>query len=380
MDNWTDDARKGYEPLIKEVENLIGLSMNAGKEGDEIKVLPKSFLTSHDDNHRHCFGQVLAQFLGGSLDNLNRVLVVIRDNKAHIYRNYPEMLEIIPKVDIQMGRAVFENQVLDITAVKFKDAVFDLDVRDGDKFLWLFRRGWSFGLYFDFSGEMKTVDLWKELGRCYRKLEFHSLYLSLSVQENFDILIDRGWFPFVQILGNEFDKLRLGIDDAKGMEIAEDEIVGSFTPERIDQFTEYWWRNEIFRNHRTIITAGVDAYKKGGPDDIINCIKNLATEIEGVIRLDYHRAREKKPSTCELKNYVLSQGKSKFSSPESLGFPGLFFNYLDKVFFRQFDIESGDVRLARPSVAHGVADGGEYTKMRALQLILTLDQIYFYLS
>ena len=184
MDNWTDDARKGYEPLIKEVENLIGLSMNAGKEGDEIKVLPKSFLTSHDDNHRHCFGQVLAQFLGGSLDNLNRVLVVIRDNKAHIYRNYPEMLEIIPKVDIQMGRAVFENQVLDITAVKFKDAVFDLDVRDGDKFLWLFRRGWSFGLYFDFSGEMKTVDFMERTWPMLQKVGISFfVFISLGARE-----------------------------------------------------------------------------------------------------------------------------------------------------------------------------------------------------
>ena len=74
------------------------------------------------------------------------------------------------------------------------------------------------------------------------------------------------------------------------------------------------------------------------------------------------------------------RAKLNFSSPQSLGFPDHFFNYFDKVFFRQFDIEKGDVKLSRHTAAHGVADKEEYTKTRALQLILTLDQIYFYLS
>ena len=375
-----DDVKKNYEPEVQDVENLAGISMKAANEGEQIEILQKAFITSYQNDNCYLFNQIFGQFSGLDMENLNRILIVMRNKKSYIYRNYPIMSKIKSKTDIERYKFVFEEQILDIMEIRFKDTIFNLDLKDGDKFVWLFRIDWGFGLYFDFSGQMKLDHLWQELGLCYRKLKFNSMYLFLSNRDNFDALMNRGWFPFAQIIGNQFEDLRLNINDTKGIEIVEKEIINSFTHEKIDRITKYWWRNEIFKEKRFLISAGIDAYKKGGSGDIINCIKNLATEIEGIIRLDYNRIEGKKPSVRDLKDYVLSQAISNFSSPQSLGFPDYFFNYLDKVFFRQFDIQSGDVRLSRHTVAHGTAGEEEYTKVRALQLILTLDQIHFYLS
>ncbi len=382
MTNRIDDIKKSYEPLVRDVEDLAGLLMSSGAKGEQVNVLQKHFFTSCEDNHRHFFNELLGTVLGPNLENLNKVLTVIREKKAYIYKNYPMVLESRLKEDVKAHRVVFENQVLDILGVKFRDAVFNLDIKDGDKFLWLFRDGWSFGLYFDFSGKMKVDDLWGELGTCYRKIRYYSLYSFLSTENNFDRLLARGWFPFAQILGSEFDQLRWSLDhdDTKEITITENNVIKSFTRERIDKFTGYWWRNEIFRKKRELLTAGINAYLRADADGIINCIKTLTSEIEGIIRLDYHRTKGKAPTTRELKDYILAQGQSKFSTPDSRGFPGLFFKYLEDVLFRGFDVDKNDVELSRHSVDHGVAAPEKYTKVRALQLILVLDQIHFYLG
>lgn len=374
-----EKLKKDYEPIVKQVEDLCGLSMNTALPGENVKVLQKAFFTSYEEDHQRYFDGILSPFVGTNTTDCNQLLVVIRENKAKIFTKHPLVLKIKSKVDIKKFQPIFKGQILDIEAVEFKDDLFDLDVKDGDKFLWLFRKNWSFGLYYDFSKNLKVDLLWSELGECYRKLEFYSLYSFLSRESDFDKLIEKGWFPFIQIIGSEFDQLRKSIDSEKELSRVENYIGNSFTKERITNLSDFWWRNSIFNNKKDLIQAGLTSFLRGDDHDIINCIKTLSSEIEGIIRIDYHNKYKTKPTTKELKDYVVNSGKSKFGNSDSLGFPGLFLNYLDKVLFRGFDVEKNDCKLSRHSVGHGVAPKEEYTKARALQLILSLDQIYFYL-
>ena len=57
----------------------------------------------------------------------------------------------------------------------------------------------------------------------------------------------------------------------------------------------------------------------------------------------------------------------------------IFLQYLKEVVFANFDVNQGKVDLSRHSSSHGVAEVEKYTKERALQMILILDQIFFYL-
>ena len=187
-----DKAAARYDPEIERVPELSGLSLNAAREGESVKVLQRAFFSSYDDDHRHYFGQILGQFPSLTATLPNDLLIVIRDQEARIHKAFPLMMNIRPKVAIQRGRAVFQDQILDIEEVRFRDAVFEADIRDGDKIVWLFRVDWSFGLYFDFSGQSTIPELWKTLGQCYGAMQFHAVYAFFSNPANPERLIDRG--------------------------------------------------------------------------------------------------------------------------------------------------------------------------------------------
>ena len=88
-------------------------------------------------------------------------------------------------------------------------------------------------------------------------------------------------------------------------------------------------KTRYFLKKKEIICAGLNAYKNGGIDNIINCIKNLISEIEGIVQLHYHRDLGKKPTTRELKDYMIDQGKERFPYSGTLAFPELFYEYLE---------------------------------------------------
>ncbi len=378
MNNDLEAVRARYEPEIHQIAEPVGLSLNAARKGETVKVLQRAFFSSYDDDHRHYFRQILGQF-PTSVSLPNHLLIVIRNNEARIHQEFPLVLKIRPKVAIQAHRFVFEDQILDIEGVGFKDNVFEVDIRDGDKIVWLFRVGWSFGLYFDFSGEMATMELWKILGQCYRAMHFHDVYAFFADSANPERLLDRGWFPFIQFSTDEFRQLRHGICQTSELDAAEEHIIQAFTPERIDRFAEGWWANPAFRDKREIIAAGLNAYKEGSDEHVINCIKNLVGEAEGIVTLHFHGNFGRKPTTRELMEYVSDLGKETFSSSGSLAFPGLFHDYLDSFLFQAFDLGDGTVELSRHSAAHGVATADKYTRIRALQVILCLDQIHHFI-
>ena len=366
----TEIAR--YEPEIREVAELVGLSLKNAKKGETVQVLQRGFFSSYDDDHQHYFREVLGQFSSAGSTLPNDLLIVIRDKHARIHSWFPVIAKIRSKVTIQQGNGVFRDQILDIEEVRFEDDFFEADIQDGDKVVWLFRVDWSFGLYFDFSGQLSTVELWKTLGQCFRAMHFHAVYAFFDDPTNPDRLIDRGWFPFIQLSTEEFRLLRYGIGHPSELDAVEESVVERFSAERIDSLSEGWWKNPAFRDKKEIIVAGLNAYKQGSDEQIINCVKNLVSEAEGIVRLHFHRNVGRNPKTRELMEYVSKLGKEAFPSSDSLTFPGLFQDYLDNFLFRSFDLEESKIELSRHSVAHGVAAAKQYTRTRALQVILSL--------
>jgi len=366
-----------YKAEVKKVENLAGFVEKAARTGDSVSVINRAFLTSFDQLHSKIMREATKLFVGQDRE-INNLLVVIRNEQAHIYKKFPLILLIKAKTDLKQYHAVFKHQILDIEGVQFKDIYFDLDVQDGDKFLWLFRNDFSFGLYFDFSGKLKVSELSPILGKCYRSLEYYAICKYYQDSNNSKALFTKGWFPFVQLIGDELE--RLISTELEDVEVVADAIINSFTKEKIEAMTNYWWTNNIFSEKKRIIRAGISAFLSNTEDGNINCIKNLIPEIEGVIRLSYHKDNNKKPTTEELKKYLVDKAKDKFPSDESFGFTGLFADYLNDVIFKGFDVEKGSVDFSRHSVGHGVAQDDHFTRSRALQCLLTLDQIYFYLG
>ena len=111
----------------------------------------------------------------------------------------------------------------------------------------------------------------------------------------------------------------------------------------------------------------------------ITCLHTLYPQIEGIIGFDYFGNYGKKPSFRELIDYIKQKAESKFKNVSSTGFPGEFYEYLEKTVFENFDLSTGQMDLSRHTTSHGYANADDFDKAKALQAILILVQIYFYL-
>ena len=156
-------------------------------------------------------------------------------------------------------------------------------------------------------------------------------------------------------------------------------VVNQFDQTRINGITSRWWSNSHFLAKRPILEAGVNAYLQATPEGYVNCIKNLATEVEGLLRAIYgaNIPKGKRVTPFALADAIVSEMTKHSGSGESLLMSVPFLTYLRDVIFKPFDVTTGAVVLSRHSATHGVADAAEYTRERALQLILVLDQVFF---
>jgi len=370
-----------YEPKVIDDFQLIGLAAETILPGEEGKVIQKMFISSLDEHFPLFATQLLSPILGADPgSSLNSLLVLVKpDNKAYVYQRFPFGVTVIPKTSVEPHLAVFKDNLADIVGVFFQDIVINLNPEDGDKIVWLFRENWHFGLFFDLSGKLNSLSGLQEMGCYYRRLTYLNEYLFLEKSSNFKQMIEDGWFPFVAVINDGIEKIQLYYQEDRKYPSILQELIDSFNKEKLLNLTSRWWENPLFASKQRIIQAGINNYLANTEEGYISAVKNLATELEGIIRIAYHQDCGKSPSTKELKEYISNQGKNKFSTLGSLCFPDKFLDYLSDYIFRGFDVQAGYLPESRHSVAHGVAQDDVYNQGFALKLILTLDNIYFFL-
>jgi hypothetical protein len=381
---------------LDKVEDMAGFAVENAKPGDILPILVRARLTSDDPEFYQYSEQISNMFLnniGIPADNVHQFLVVIHsDLSADVYVNdITLVIEIKPKRDIKAGEVLTQSDIADVRRVKFQE----IETKATDRIIYCFKVGWRFGLFFDLSArpqptgsaqalaEDEKLDVEKmelSIGDLRRYLSFYHVYKVLESQSQFEEMMKDGWFPFVEILAREHRQLSEAYQNKFDFENRIKTVVDDFSEERIERITEKWWKNQIFAGKRLLIEAGINAYLQNTQDGFINCIKNLWTEIEGILRKVYHVETGKgdRVKSGDLIHHIVEKAKRKSGSDHSLLFPLPFLNYLEDVVFADFNVEMGRVDLSRHSSSHGVADVRQYTKTRALQLILILDQIYFY--
>lgn len=326
------------------------------------------------------------------VDGVCQFLVIIhQDLSADLYvNNFSVHLEIKPKRDIKAGEAIVLGDIADIRKVKFPD----IEIKDTDKVVYCFKVGWRFGLFFDLMPRLQPPGITKpisvekldiekmelSIGELRRYLTFYHVYKILESEKQFSEMMKDGWFPFVEIIAGEYKSLNETYQNKFDFENKIKNIINGFDDKRIKKMAEKWWKNQIFADKKIIIEAGINAYLQNTPEGFVNCIKNLWTETEGILRKVYFKETGKgdKVKSNDLVKFIIEKAKNKTNSDYSLLFPFPFLKYLQDVVFADFNIETGNVDMSRNSSSHGVANTNQYTKERALQLILILDQIYFY--
>jgi len=367
---------------LNSVENLAGFVLETAEPGQLAKILTRASLISDNPMFYTYIDQITGIFLKEVLVNsIFQFLVIIhKDLTADLYLNdFPVNILMMAKRNLKKWEIVTGNDIADIQKVSFDG----IGIADTDKIIYCFKVGWKFGLFFDLNREV-SLDigaLQLELGALYRYLSFQYVYDTLESKPQFDLLLKDGWFPFMEIIGAEFKEISDAYRNLPDPERKMQQVISKFDGKRIERITNKWWNKQIFLDKRTLIETGINSYLRNDAEGFIACIKTLLTEIEGIIRLNYFKetGKGKDITAHELIKYIVAKGTLKSGSDLSLFFPRAFFTYLKESIFSKFDLETGDPSLSRHTSSHGVAKPEDYTKSRALQMILILDQIYFYL-
>lgn len=326
------------------------------------------------------------------IDGVCQLLVVIHtDLSADLYINdFIVSVEIKSKRDVKAGEVIMLGDLADLRKVKFPD----IEIKETDKVIYCFKVGWRFGLFFDLTSRfqptgtlvpiaIEKLDVEKmelSIGELRRYLSFYHVYKSLESDVHFNEMMKDGWFPFVEILAGEYKELSNVYENKFDFETKIKSIVDSFSEERIKKITDKWWKKQVFAKKKALIEPGINAYLQNNQSGFVNCIKNLWTEIEGILREVYYTetGESNNIKSNDLISHIIEKGKRSSGSEYSLLLPLPFLKYLQEVVFANFNIETGQISMSRNTSSHGVADAKQYTKDRALQLILILDQIYFY--
>lgn len=308
------------------------------------------------------------------------LVLIHKDLSADVYLNdFPVRVLMMAKRAMNKGEVVRTSDIADIRELTFEG----IHIKDTDKVIYCFKVGWKFGLFFDLHrGEpLNKSAMEKEIGALYRYLSFQYVYDVLQSKPQFERMLKDGWFPFIEIISSEFKELSEAYKHLSDPKQKIDEIVTKFNNARIETIIGKWWSKGLFLDKKAILESAIHSYLSDNTAGFIACIKILLTEIEGIIRLHYFKetGKGKAVHVPDLLNHIFDKGKIKSGSEESLFFPRDFLYYLKEAIFPQFDLEQGNIVLSRHTSSHGVAKAEDYTKMRAVQMILILDQLYFYI-
>lgn len=368
---------------LQNVKRMAGFFATDLEPGQYGWILIKAFVHSGQEDFHLYINQISNAYLKGYfLDTLSSFLVIIHDDRSadvYINENVPAKVLCMAKGDIQKGQTVTKSDIADIVELRFDG----IEIKETDCVIYCFKKEWKFGLFFDFTAsrgnQLDVEALYGDLGTYYRYLSFEKIYRAFEYPTTLDQMREDGWFPFIQLVSGDFETLSTFYKDKDKFAGNIERFVSGFDEGRINSFINHWWSNDVFEDKQQIIESGIKDYLEG---NYIACIHTLYPQIEGIFQISY--AKEKKPKKYvklgELVDYVKEKAKTKFVTKDSLGFPDAFIDYLKEVVFKDFDLRVDQIDLSRGSVVHGVTKPEYCTKMRALQAILILDQIYRYLN
>jgi len=370
---------------IRKAQPMAGFAVEDVAPGKMGRFLVSAFVTSDQPEFYRYAEQIANMYLTNfQIDGIHTYLIIMhKDLSADIYiNNLPMSVQSMLKKDVEAGEIIRVRDIADIKELRFQG----IKIKKTDSLIFCFKKGWKFGLFFNLEqiNEKSVLNLDKlyhDLGTYYKYLMFQEEYNILTSEKIFNVMFEDGWFPFIQLLGGDFKKLATYYKDTTKFSSSIKKLMDTYDRKRINSFVSRWWNNRIFNDKKPIIMAGIEAYLKETDADYITSIKTLYSEIEGIIRINYVNDNPgKRPSFRDLSSYVNQKAGVKFASDNSLGFPDVFFEYLKEVVFKEFNLDTGQVDLSRHSVSHGVAKSGDYNQMKALQGILVLDQMSFYIN
>lgn len=378
-------AGNSGEPVRLENVSLCGITAEARQGPGEVSIWVRMAMDS-DVPHFQIIvegivgaleGFLAAQGKSAPLRSANTILLVLRpDDSAELWVDTAaRTTSVRVKRAMSGGSPVFERDIADITAMDFPL----VDIGPKDRVVCIFRVNWRFGLFFhlDTENDLDRDRMRRVLGNLYRTLRYRHLYEITSDGDLLRVLADAGWFPFVEIMA-EFKSLASAAKEGFDLAPAEVELLARFDKERLETMFTRWMTQPHFTSKEALLRSAINTYLTNEPAAVI---KIVLTEIEGILAAAYRTAHGKSAKTNELIRFALETAAQQAGSTDTLLLPAVFGQYLANYTFANFDpLGPPGTAGSRHAVGHGAADTATYTQVRALQALLTLDQLSFYIN
>jgi hypothetical protein len=353
---------------------------------EHVKVQPIGMATSAD-------GELLSSWLAGlPTDVLNKIskigpqlkpsqvdnlLAIVRaDNSAVAYVNELEFIASIrvsPEriLDrVEKGDAIFEHDIDDVGGVEIEgiDNPIDAGV------ILVCSDGWQKGLFFDVTpltsrgSRKRDFAISTVLGGMFSQFRFQHVF-GLTA-EDWNALFQSKWFPFSGLRKETLKVLVSAIRCGRNP----DELLPKIRSElltRLPTLLEVWKRNRVFADHIALLERAAERYNA---EDYISCTSILVPRIEGLLRT-YHNAIQSSERPQQRKLCV-SAIAGLANRHNSMLVPLRFQEYLERVYFSDFDDSSTDIHVSRHSVSHGVASASNFESKAATLALLICHQLY----
>lgn len=374
------------EPIRLHGMNMAGVSATAAQAGEEVQLWTRMTLTSDQALFHQIIGNIAsgiehsANVAGAHprLDRANVVFLVLRpDNTGELWVDKAAMCTyhaIKRPGGMAAGTVVFENDIADVTGLWFPR----VEVGPKDRILCILREGWRFAMYFDFNPDedLDIEEAKRTLGTVYRRMKYADLYAALAHEETFSQVIASGWFPFLELMSGEFRNLLDTIGAGFPLDEAEAVLLAAFDDGRVERMFERWMERPHLKEREIILRPAINAFKNKEP---VSVIKNILSEIEGVMADVHIRVHGERPyKSKKLPDFMIEQAEKRAGGKDTLFFPVEFGKYLKEFTYADFKLGEVGKGGSRHAVTHGALAGDQYTMTRALQALLTLDQLAFY--
>ena len=201
------------------------------------------------------------------------------------------------------------------------------------------------------------------MGRLFGQLFFQEK--TKLTEEQWTRLFKWGWFPFSGLTKKELSECAAWTTQTRYPEGPIRDICKRFQ-RKIPELIEAWKRRPEFAQHLPFVESAYATLRQG---NFIATVQTLMPRIQGIMHnLLNRKAGQKRLAESVVKNH----------DARSPLLPEKFKEYILACYFKDFDLETGNLSLARHSVAHGVSNAADYNEISATVPFLILDQIYYF--
>lgn len=361
------------KPIIKPPLELSGISLEYASKGDKVQIAQKGSITSFDSGFNTIADNMCNTF---SISPGWNILVRSNEDQTLIFRdNLPMMMNIRSKKGVKKGQLIYQNDIADITSLSFEDHFNDINPLKKEKVICIISVGYAHGIYFDFTGELDPNNFKTDIGLLFKQLKFPHIYNSLNDGTVLE-MVEEGWFPFVEILGKESVQLTAMIKEQKADKIST-WCEETFNQERVKKITQRWEKYSAYQAKRKQFEEGVECFYEKKYTASISTLNPL---VEGVFN-QYLLNKTGKGIPYKGDKIAESIYKEALGrlGENSLLFPEAFKDYLLKYFFKHTTASVVD-DVTRNASSHGRSKDEAFTFEKAILVILTLDQIFFFMD